>query len=56
MLQLIEKLNTELSAVREKAALSSLTIGQLMECAFIVAIKQTELSNAEEKNHREVSA
>ena len=53
MLQLIEKLNTELSAIKERAALSPITMRQLMECAYDMAQKQIVLS--EEKRRREVS-
>ena len=40
MLELIEKLNTELSAVREKAALSPITAGELSDLSYKIAIMQ----------------
>lgn len=44
MHELIEKLNMELSAVREKAVKSPMTIKDLIQCACDIAVKQLELS------------
>ena len=44
MYELIEKLNMELLAVREKAALTSLTMRELFICARDIAVKQSELT------------
>ena len=44
MQELIEKLNMELSAVREKAALTPLTIRELIVCACDIATRQSEIA------------
>ena len=44
MYELIEKLNMELLAVREKAALTPLTMRELFICARDIAVKQSELA------------
>ena len=44
MQELIEKLNMELLAVREKAVKSPMTIKELIQCACDIAVKQSELA------------
>ena len=57
MLQLIEKLNMELVAVREKAALSPVTAGEMLELSCQIAEVQLCIDSMDmERRDREVSA
>lgn len=44
MQELVEKLNMELLAVREKAVKSPMTIKELILCACDIEVKQSELA------------